>query len=224
LVCNNQLKEIAMHDIDRIQVGREMETYEYPGGAGAGRVFNEQQEWELASELLEIGNEQEFEQFLGDLISKAGKAVGSFISSPTGQAVGGLLKSAAGKLLPMAGSAIGGYFGGPTGAKIGGQLAQTAGGMFGLEMESEEREWEAATTFVRLAGDTVKNAANAPAGANPVAVAQSALAQAAQVHAPGLVGPPAGAMGGPIGAGGAMGQGRSGRWIRRGGKIVLFGV
>jgi uncharacterized protein (DUF697 family) len=213
-----------MHDIDRSQIGGQLETYEYPGGGSNGRVFNEQQEWELAGELLEIGSEQELEQFLGDLISKAGKAVGSFISSPTGQAVGGLLKSAAGKLLPMAGSAIGGYFGGPTGAQIGGKLASTAGSMFGLgEMESEEHEWEAATTFVRLAGDTVKNAAAAPPGANPQAVAQQALAQAAQVHAPGLVGPPPGPMGGSGGPPG-MGGARSGRWIRRHGKIIVLGV
>ena len=89
----------------------------------------------------------------------------------------------------------------------------------------EEREWEAAATFVWLAGDTVKNAAAAPPGANPHAVAQAALSQAAQVHAPGLVGPPPGsAMNGSMGAGGANGHGRSGRWIRRGGKIVLFGL
>jgi hypothetical protein len=224
-----------MHDIDRTQIGgpREMmETYEYPSGGAGGRVFNEQQEWELAAELLEISNENEFEQFLGDLISKAGKAVGGFLSSPTGQAIGSALKGVAGKLLPMAGSAIGGYFGGPAGAQIGGKLAQTAGGLFGLgETESEEREWEAAQTFVRLAADTVKNAAQAPPNANPQAVAQQALAQAAQAHAPGLVPPPP--MGGPasgpggpggFGPGAHMGGGRSGRWIRRGGKIVLFGV
>src|SRR5215831_4837710 len=110
-----------MHDIDRTQIGREMETFEYPQG---GRVFSEAQEMELASELLEVNSEAELERFLGDLISKAGKAVGSFVSSPTGQALGGMLKSAAGKLIPAAGSAIGGYFGGPTGAQIGGQLAQ----------------------------------------------------------------------------------------------------
>ena len=183
---------------------------------------------------MEVSSEQEFEQFLGDLISGAGKAIGSFISSPTGQAVGGLLKSAAGKLLPMAGSAIGGYFGGPAGAQIGGKLASTAGGLFGLgEAESEEREWEAATTFVRLAADTVKNAAQAPPGANPQAVAQQALSQAAQVHAPGLLPPPGPMGGGPIGASGGngfggpsgpMGGARSGRWIRRHGKIIVLGV
>jgi len=84
---------MAMHDLDRVQIGgRETETYEFGGGGGGGRIFNEQQEWELASELLEVGNEQEFEQFLGDLISKAGSAIGSFIKSDTGRAIGGVLK------------------------------------------------------------------------------------------------------------------------------------
>jgi hypothetical protein len=233
-----------MHDFDRSQIGgAAMETYEYPGGGyGGGRTLNEQQEWELAGELLELGSEQEFEQFLGDLISTVGKAAGSFISSPVGKAVGGVLKSAAGKLLPMAGSAIGGYFGGPAGAQIGGQLASGAGSLFGLgEAESEEREWEAAQTFVRLATDTVKNAAQAAAqGGHPQAIAQQALAQAAQVHAPGLV-PPPGPNGGPMGPGpmgpgpmgngpmgpgptGPMGGARSGRWIRRHGKIIVLGV
>src|SRR5262245_11854968 len=146
-----------MHDIDRTQIGsgRELETYEYPPPAAAptGRVFNEQQEWEFASELLEVGSEQEFEQFLGNLISKAGRAIGSFMSSPTGQAVGGVLKDAAGKLLPIAGSAIGGYFGGSTGSQLGGRVGKAAGDLLGLEAEAEEREFEAATTFVRLAAD-----------------------------------------------------------------------
>src|SRR5262249_59463084 len=134
---------MAMHDIDRTQLGggREYENYEFSGGGAGGRVFNEQQEWELAAQLLEVGNEQEFEQFLGDLISKAGSAIGSFVRSDIGKAAGGLLKSAAGKLLPMAGSAIGGYFGGPTGAQIGGKLAQTAGGPFRpRETQNPERE------------------------------------------------------------------------------------
>lgn len=217
-----------MHDIDRTQVGaQEQETFELaPPGGMRGEVFNEQQEWELAMELLEVGNEAEFEQFLGDLLSKAGRAVGSFMGSPTGQALGGMLKSAAGKLLPMAGSAIGGYFGGPAGAQLGGQFARQAGSAFGLEAEAEEREWEAATTFVRLAGDAVRNAAAAPPNANPRAVAHHAMMQAAQAHAPGLIGPAAGPeFGGDGPEVPPMGRrGRSGRWIRRGGKIIVFGV
>jgi hypothetical protein len=128
----------------------------------------------------------------------------------------------------MAGQALGGLVGGPAGSQIGGQLAQAAGGMFGLETEQEDREFETAATFVRLAGDAVKNAVQAPAGANPRAVAQNAVAQAAQVHAPGLLGPGPGVPGPGPGTNGDAGSagthGRSGRWVRRGGKIILFGV
>ena len=58
---------------------------------------------ELAAELLEVSNEQELEQFLGDFIKKAGKAIGGFVKSPIGQAIGGVLKSAANVALPIAG-------------------------------------------------------------------------------------------------------------------------
>jgi hypothetical protein len=216
-----------MHDIDRTQMefAPEMESFEFSGGA---EVFGEQEAMELAAELLEVTNEQELDHFLGDLISKAGKAVGSFISSPTGQALGGLLKGAAKKVLPMAGQAIGGYFGGAGGAKIGGQLASAAGNVFGLESEGGDRELEAATNFVKLAGEAVKNAATNPQGTNARAVATAALTEAAKVHAPGLLGPAAGATpaagGAAAGPAAAVGRARTGRWLRRGSKIVLYGV
>jgi hypothetical protein len=74
-----------MHDIDRTQIGNNaLETYEYTGSGSPGRVFNEQQEYELASELLEVNSEQEFEQFLGDLIypKPAKLSAGSSIRRP----------------------------------------------------------------------------------------------------------------------------------------------
>jgi hypothetical protein len=207
-----------MHEIDfdRTRLGSETETFEYPA---SGSVFNENEVMELASEALELNSEADLENFLGDLISKAGGAIGKLIKSPVGQALGGVLKSAAKQLLPMAGQAVGGLFGSPA---IGGQLASAAGSALGLnEAEAEERDFEAAQTLVRLAGDAVKNAAAAPHGANPQAVANAAFAQAAQVHAPGLA-PPSPRPGAPsVGEGG---HGRSGRWIRRGGKIILLGA
>jgi hypothetical protein len=221
-----------MHDIDRTQMefGGELESFEFHGETSEAGVFNEQQETELAAELLEVmGNEQEMDRFLGDLISRAGRAAGAFISSPTGQALGGLLKSAARKALPIAGQAIGGYFGGPTGAQIGGQLGSAAGGLF--ELEQEDRELDGAKSFVRMTADAVKNVAAAPQGANPRAAASAALAQAAKIHIPGLLaqGPSAAngvAAGGAAaaGAGASVGRSRTGRWIRRGNKIVLLGV
>jgi hypothetical protein len=214
-----------MHDIDRTQMefGGELESFEFSGETFETGVFNEQQETELAAELLEVmGNEQEMDRFLGDLISKAGRAAGAFISSPTGQALGGLLKSAARKALPMAGQAIGGYFGGPTGAQIGGQLGTAAGGLF--ELEQEDRELDGAKSFVRLAADAVKNIAAAPQGANPRAAASAALAQAAKIHVPGLLAPGAADATAATGAAASVGRSRTGRWIRRGSKIVLLGV
>lgn len=209
-----------MHEFD-ISPFRGQSEYEY---APPGQVFHPSQETELAEQLLEVGSEQEFEQFLGDLIGKATKAIGGFIKSPVGSALGGALKGVAGQLLPMAGQALGGMIGGPAGGQIGSQLASAAGSMFGLsETEAMEQEYEAAQTFVRLAGDAVKNAAAAPPGANPNAVAQAAVTQAAQVHAPGLLGPePAPGPGGP--PSGPFGRGRSGQWVRRGHKIILFGA
>lgn len=212
-----------MHDLDQtVQAGfGNMEAFEYPG---AGEVFSEDEVQELAGQAMEITNEAEMEQFLGDLISKAGHAIGKFMKSPVGQALGGVLKTAAKQLLPMAGQALGSVVGSPA---IGGQLASAAGSALGLnEAEAEEAEYEGAQTLVRLAGDAVKNAASAPPGAHPQAVANAAVQQAAQIHAPGLVVPPL-----PPRLGAASraedtpsGRARSGRWIRRGDKIILLGA
>src|ERR1700746_2482778 len=70
-----------------------------------------------------------------DLINRAGQALGQVVHSPTGQAVGGLLKGAAKRGLPLAGAALGGYVGGPLGATIGSSLATAAGSALGLEAE-----------------------------------------------------------------------------------------
>jgi len=217
-----QERRNSLHDIENRGYPREAEGAPYAFARGA---FNPNQEMELASELLEVASEQELEQFLGDLIKKAGSAIGSVVKSPIGQALGGVLKGVAKQVLPMAGQALGSYIGGPTGGQLGSQLASAAGGMFGLELENAEQEFEAAQTFVRLAGDAVRNAAAAPPGADPQAVAHAAVAQAAQVHTPGLpVGPPPmPGFGGPE-PGAAPGHGRAGRWIRRGSKIILFGA
>jgi hypothetical protein len=213
-----------MHDLDQtVQAGfGNMESFEYPG---TGQVFSESEVEQLAGEAMGITSEAEMEQFLGDLISKASRAIGSFVKSPVGKALGGVLKSAAKQLLPMAGQALGNYFNNPA---LGSQLASAAGSAFGLnEAEMEEAEYEGAQTLVRLAGDAVKNAASAPPDAHPQAVANAAVQQAAQIHAPGLVAPPmlprlGGTAGRPEGAG--LGRARSGRWIRRGGKIILLGA
>jgi uncharacterized protein (DUF697 family) len=191
----------------------QMEGYEFGEQEQGGEVFSEQEEMELAAELLEVSSEQELEQFLGGLISSAGKALGGIIKGPIGKTLGGALKGLAKKALPIAGGALGTFFGGPVGTAIGGQLGSMAGSALGLETEglsAEDREFEVARQFVRMAGDAVKTALEAPPSADPHAVAQTAVGGVTQ--------------GAPGHSGGDTSPRRSGRWIRRGGKIVLFGV
>jgi len=222
-----------MHDIDRTQMEYmpEMEAYEYEQyesgeteWGGETGVFSEAEAMELAADLLGVSNEGELDQFLGDLIKKAGSAIGKFVKSPVGQQLGGFLKGAVKKALPMVGSAIGGYVGGPGGAQMGSKIASTAGRAFGLELEGlsqEDQEFEAAKSFVKFAGEAVKNAASAPAAANPGAIAKAATMAAARVLAPGLVSGVAPVIGKRCPT---CGSASSGRWVRRGNKIVILGA
>jgi uncharacterized protein (DUF697 family) len=200
----------------------QMEAFEYPQGEQeslgelGGEVFSEDELMELAAELLEVTNEQELDHFLGDLIKKAGSAIGTFVRSPVGQAIGGVLKSAAKTALPIAGGALGAYVGGPLGAKIGSSLGSMSGQALGLELEGlsqEDREFEATKQFVKFAGETVKSALSAPPNIDPATAAKAAAAEAARIYAPGL-----------YGAGGTAGKSHSGRWIRHHGKIIVLGA
>ena len=230
-----------MHDIDRVRLETqsellearpfEAEQFEYGETetafeAETGEVFGEAEQMELASEMLEISSEAELDRFLGDLIKRAGQAVGKFVSSPEGRALGGVLRGAAKQVLPTVGSAIGGYLGGPTGAQLGGQAASAAGRILGLELEglsAEDREFEVARRYVSFAGEAVKNLALAPPSSDPRTAANTAAALAAQTHAPGLLrtDPQMGTEP-PVSA--RLPTGHSGRWMRRGNKIVLYGI
>jgi hypothetical protein len=221
-------QEPNMHDIDRTHNEYENEQFEFgenEWSPEAGGGIGEAEEMELATELLSVTNEGELDRFLGDLVSRATKAVSSFVRSPIGQAVGGVLKGVAKKALPMAGTAIGGYFGGPLGAKIGAGVANAASDALGLEgeMSGEDREFEGAKQFVRMAVQTANQAAAAPPGADPRAVAQQAAIAAARQLAPGLLSSAATAAPAPAPALATRGA-ASGRWLRRGNKIVIFGA
>lgn len=212
-----------MHDIDRTQLESGYEAFESDFEFGfetdTESPFGEADEMELAADLLGVSTETELDQFLGSLIKRASSAVGKFIKSPTGKALGGILKGAAKQALPILGKAAGGFLGGPAGAALGGQLAGMASKTFGLELEGlsqEDQEFEVARQFVKFAGSAAKNAALAPPTASPIEAAKSAATTAAQRFAPGLLSGAAAAAG--------AGGGRSGRWIRRGRKIILYGV
>jgi len=216
-----------MHDIDRTQVAYPGEMESYPI-ASESPALSEAEEMEYASRLMEIQSEEEFEEFIGDIVS----GIGGLFNSATGNSLGGFLKGAAKKLLPIAGSAIGGYFGGPLGASLGGKIA---GGVAGsLEMESDEMEWEAAKNFVRFAAEAAKNASSSPEQ-DPHMVAQQATVEAAQKHAPQLLEPGPMPMPGPEPFPPERPHGscschhrhhhhREGQWVRHGREIVLYGV
>jgi hypothetical protein len=238
-----------MHDIDRtiMEYSPELQTYEQEQyeqeqyeqeqfeygetewGAETG-VFSEAEEMELAAELLEVTSEGELDRFLGGLIMKSGQAVGLagqtvglFVNSAAGRYLGRLLKGAAKKALPMVAGVIGGDFGLGS-AQMSSQVSFTAAQIFGLELEGlsqEDQEYEAAKGFVRFAGEAAKNAASAPPTGNPQAVAQSAVMEAAEQLAPGLVNGAPASTDTSVPGGGRAG---SGRWIRRDNKIVLLGV
>jgi len=217
-----------MHDIDQMMLGND-ETYEQEASYGEGedfedmagedRVLSEEEELEAASDLLTVSNDGELDQFLGNLFKKAGRVVKRVVKSPIGKALGGALKGVARKALPMLGSAAGNYFAPGVGGAIGGPLASGAGQMFGLELEglsTEDAEFEVAKRYVRLASSAAAKAATSPQTGPPQQIARAAVLSAARRHAPGLVGRSE--------AGSSYGGRNSGRWVRRGRKIILFGV
>lgn len=157
----------------------------------SGEVFHEAQEMELASELLNVSNEQEMDQFLGKLVRRAAGAVSSFAKSSAGKAIGGFLKSAAKKALPWAGRALGTAIGGPAGGFIGGKLGSFASTLFELELEgmsNEDKEFEIARAYVRFAGDAVRRTARNPSYRyNPKQAVRSAVVNSARRYAPGFL-------------------------------------
>jgi hypothetical protein len=155
-----------------------------------------------------------------------------------------VLKNVARRALPVLGGMAGTFLGGPAGGALGSNLASTAGRMFGLELEGlshEDREFEVARRFIRFANATAQNLSQAPETTDPRAAVRQAVLSAARVYAPGLM---PGLANGSAGASQGMGCGgggfaasqapasgighriglHSGRWIRRGNRIVLYGV
>jgi hypothetical protein len=244
LILVSDTKEDIMHDLDRTQAefwetdGEEIEQYELMGEEEmyeeeSEGIFSETDEIELASELLEVGDEAELEQFLGKLFKKVGRATGGAILPPTGRALARMLRRVAKRALPAAGNALG------DDDATGGKPASAAEALFGLELEGlsgEDQEFEIARQFVRLAGEAAENAAQAPEDATPQAAAQGALADAAAQHAPGLLAqaglgasngtskPSGVSSGGGTSDSSRMTGRRSGRWMRRGNRIVLYGL
>lgn len=230
-----------MHDLDRVMFesetgiaggGPHHEFLEVLGEVVAGETSQEAYEshesaqnletyeTELAAELLEVSNEEELDQFLGKLLSRAAGAARSFVRSPVGQQLGGVLKDAAKKALPIVGGAVGDWaMPGGTGQTAGTRIGLAAGNLLGLELEglsNEDKELEVARGFVRFANAAAQSAARSYRGGPPGAVVRRAVTAAATQHAPGLL-PPSGGSTPNVAR-------RSGRWVREGDAIVIYGA
>jgi hypothetical protein len=246
-----------MHDLDRTQsyyqeteFQPEMYQYEdegeyYEGEEGEEgqyefepESFGEVEEMELAAEFLEITDEAELDQFIGDVFKKVGK----FFKKGVGRKLGGILKGVAKTALPMVGGALGSFVAPGIGTAIGSKLGSAAGGLFGLELEGlspQDQEYEVARRFVRLARSAAQRAQQLQSLLPPDSAARKAVMDAARKHAPGLL-QALGGIGSALGGfnfeaaavpqpvmspqNGGGGGGRTGRWIRRGRKIILIGV
>ena len=129
-----------------------------------------------------------------------------------------ILKNAAKQALPVVGRAVGQWIAPDGGGAIGADVATQAGRVFGLELEGlspEDGEFEIARQFVRFASAAARQASFAPPAVSPVSAAQAAAAAAARAFAPGLLPRLQGRS--------SLLWPRSGRWVRRGRTIVLYG-
>ena len=165
----------------------------------------------LAAALLEVTNDAELEHFLFELVGADGA-----IAPAAANALVRALKRVARPLFPVHGAALSS---GLLSSRAGADLKATAARIFGLELEGlspEDKEFEVAGQFIRLARDVIDHVranigvnvkADAGAGAaNTQVMTARALQQAARRHAPGLL-----TMGAP-----------GGYWQRQGRRIVVF--
>ena len=226
-----------MHNTDRTQLEFEgdSEAYELESASEAApckchsrprEALSEAEEMELATELLEISDESELDQFLGKFIKQIGRKVGKFVRSPIGGALLKALKGAALTAVPGLGPVVGAAT--ALGAAVKSvspaeePTPEAASEIFGLELEGlspEGQEFEVARRFVRFGAEAVAQATKADPAVPPEHATSQAVNRAAERHAPGL-----GRQQSRSGARGMRHPGRSGRWERRGRHIILFNV
>lgn len=195
-------------------------------------VFSEQHEIALASELLEISTESELQHFLGKLARGVMRGVRKFVRLPVIRGVLNGLKTVARVALPKLGAIAGNFLLPGVGGVIGSKLGSLAGSAMGLEAEGlspEDREFLTARRFIQLSGEAFRQAAAQGNALPPDQAAQRAIMSAAEITAP-EISHEIGRMlfrnqsWSSTGLVPAHSMGMSGRWVRRGRRIVLFGV
>ncbi|MEW5249782.1 hypothetical protein [Microbulbifer discodermiae] len=186
-----------------------------------------EEEMEFAMELLEVGDDEELEQFLGRLFKRAARGVRKvarrgrkFLRSRAGRRLKRIARGVAQRGLRWAGRAAGSYFGGPAGGAIGGGVADRIGRSLGLELEGlspEDQELEVARQVVRFTAGAANAAVEDTERGIPSARAlRRGVVMAARRHAPGLLRDHRPSR--------AQAAGASGRWVRRGSQVILSGV
>jgi hypothetical protein len=207
----------VVEEILQEEVGTgEYESYENVGEGPQGEA-------DLAGELLELSTDHELDQFFGKLV----KGVSKFAKSPMGKMLVGTVKGLAKKALPLAGSIAGNIVAPGVGGMIGGNVAGALGSALGLEGEglvAGEEEFEVAKRVVRVTQQAAGQLAQDPRVAtDPRGAVKSAVANAVRTHLPGLAGGDQASIPGGVPVRAGTG-GRSGRWVRRGHRIILLGV
>jgi len=188
--------------------------------------LSEQEELELAMELLSVQNEYEMEQFLGGLVSGIGRGLKSI-----GRVALPALKSLAKIALPIAGRALGSFIPIPgVGTMIGGALGRAAADALELEyagMDPGQADIEKARRLVRVLRSAVRELSVTLGSAPPDAAARAALASAIRRNIPdanlsvlGATLPTAR----EFSPAAAAAAGSGGRWWRRGNTIVVEGT
>ena len=171
--------------------------------------LDEVEEMELAAELLAVSSEEELDQFLGKLFKRAWRGI-----KKVARPLGGILKGIAKKALPFVGGALGSFIPIPgVGTAVGTALGGAASKLLEVDLEGmspEDQEFELARRFVRLASSAATEAGNAPVGTNPNVAAAAAVRNAASQLSGQQVQ--------------TARRQQSGRWLRRGNKIILLGA
>ena len=152
-------------------------------------------EMAFAARLLEAESPAALAAALTDLVGRAGG------HGPIARPLMGVLQRSARMVFPI------------NATRAPGDLKRKAAAIFGMELEGlspEDKEFEVARRFVRLAGDTVEEARRRPAQ-EPSQAVQLALLHAARRHAPGLLRRRA-----------QTAVPQAGRWRRQGNVIVVL--
>jgi hypothetical protein len=203
-----------MHDIDRtsFEYGSDGEL---PGGT-FDRPFSEAELDELATQLLEVRDEAELDQFIPAILGAATKVLPFLAKSPVGKVLTGILKDAVISGVP----ALGGLF---KSRSRGPQIGSDVGAAIRSELDwegvpADGRDIEAARKIIAIGGGAARELAQQPPNAPPQAVTDAVQNAAKQEGVPANVPPPSPDTPPP------SESTTSGQWFRRGRTIVIEGL